>query len=45
VWLQSLPLSNLAHALSPYIRTGGERAADTGTGAIIGSVIRGLTER
>jgi uncharacterized protein (AIM24 family) len=45
VWLQSLPLSNLAHALQPYLHTGGERAADTGTGAIIGSVLRGLTDR
>ena len=45
VWLQSLPLANLAHALSPYLNTGGERVAETGTGAIIGSVLRGLTER
>ncbi len=45
VWLQSLPLSNLAHALAPYLRTGGERTTEVGTGAIIGSVIRGLTDR
>ena len=45
VWLQSLPLANLAHALSPYLHTGGERAAETGAGAIIGSVLRGLTEK
>ncbi len=45
VWLQSLPLSNLAHALQPYLSTGGERVTDTGTGAIIGSVLRGLTDR
>ena len=44
IWLQSLPLANLAHALSPYLNTGGERAAETGTGAIIGSVLRGLTD-
>ena len=43
VWLQSLPLANLAHALSPYLNTGGERVAETGTGAIIGSVLRGLS--
>ena len=43
VWLQSLPLANLAHALAPYLNTGGERVAETGTGAIIGSVLRGLT--
>jgi uncharacterized protein (AIM24 family) len=42
VWLQSLPLSNLAHALSPYLR-GGESAKSAGIGAIVGSVIRGLS--
>ena len=42
VWLQSLPLANLAHALSPYLNTSSERVTDTGTGAIIGSVLRGL---
>ena len=45
VWLQSLPLSNLAHALSPYLGRGGETAAASGTGAIIGSVLRGLSNR
>ncbi len=45
VWLQSLPLANLAHALSPYLRTGGERVAETGVGSIIGSVLRGLTQK
>ena len=45
VWLQSLPPAHLAHALTPYIHTGGERVAETGTGAIIGSVLRGLTQK
>ena len=46
VWLQSLPLSNLAHALRPYLgASGGEAAVDTGAGAIIGSVLRGLNNR
>lgn len=45
VWLQSLPLANLAHALSPYLSTGSERVAESGTGAIIGSVLRGLTQK
>jgi uncharacterized protein (TIGR00266 family) len=45
VWLQSLPLSNLAHALSPYLNTTRESATEVGTGALIGSVIRGLTNR
>ncbi len=45
VWLQSLPLSNLAHALSPYLGGGvsGE-AAGVGAGAVMGSVLRGLIE-
>ena len=45
VWLQSLPLSNLAHALSPYLNTGAGRVAETGTGAVIGSILRGLTDK
>jgi uncharacterized protein (TIGR00266 family) len=45
IWLQSLPLSNLAHALSPYLVSPGESAQDVGAGAIIGSVIRGLTQK
>ncbi len=46
VWLQSLPLSNLAHALQPYLgSSAGETAVDSGTGAVIGSVLRGLTQR
>ena len=44
VWLQSLPLSNLAHALQPYLPRAVERVEDAGAGAVIGSVIRGLTK-
>jgi uncharacterized protein (AIM24 family) len=44
VWLQSLPLSNLAHALRPYLPSSGENAASAGAGAVIGSVLRGLTK-
>jgi uncharacterized protein (TIGR00266 family) len=44
IWLQSLPLSNLAHALSPYLGGGGENMASAGAGAVIGSMLRGLTE-
>jgi uncharacterized protein (AIM24 family) len=44
VWLQSLPLSNLAHALQPYLPRTAERVEDAGAGAVIGSVIRGLTK-
>jgi uncharacterized protein (TIGR00266 family) len=46
VWLQSLPLSNLAHALAPYLGGGaGDNAASAGAGAVVGSVLRGLMER
>jgi uncharacterized protein (TIGR00266 family) len=44
VWLQSLPLSNLAHALSPYLGGGGGNLASAGAGAAVGSVLRGLME-
>jgi uncharacterized protein (TIGR00266 family) len=42
VWLQSLPLSNLAHALSPYLG-GGESVKSAGIGAVVGSVLRGIS--
>ena len=42
VWLQSLPLSNLAHALQPYLGGTSESVASAGAGGIIGSVIRGV---
>ncbi|MBV9280519.1 MAG: TIGR00266 family protein [Chloroflexi bacterium] len=42
VWLQSLPLPNLAHALSPYLASGEVRAA--GAGAVLGSVLKGLAD-
>ena len=45
VWLQSLPLSNLAHALSPYLGGDtGSNVASAGAGAVVGSVLRGLVE-
>jgi uncharacterized protein (AIM24 family) len=43
VWLQTLTLSNLAHALMPYLpSSSGERTQAAGTGAIVGSVIGNL---
>jgi uncharacterized protein (TIGR00266 family) len=42
VWLQTLTLSNLAHALMPYLPSTGERAQAAGTGAIVGSVLGNL---
>jgi len=41
VWLQSLPLANLAHALSEYMTTNTTEAA--GTGAVVGSILRGMS--
>ena len=42
VWLQTLTISNLAHALAPYLPTTGERAQSAGAGAVVGSVIGNL---
>jgi uncharacterized protein (TIGR00266 family) len=44
IWLQTLTVSNFAHALAPYLPGAGREAADVGAGAVIGSVIRGLTK-
>jgi uncharacterized protein (TIGR00266 family) len=45
IWLQSLPLSNLAHALSPYLGgSDGGNMASAGAGAVVGSMLRGLVE-
>jgi uncharacterized protein (TIGR00266 family) len=43
IWLQSMPLSNLAHALSPYLGGGGVKDAAAGgaVGGIIGDMLRG----
>jgi uncharacterized protein (AIM24 family) len=41
VWLQSMPLPNLAHALEPYIHVSGEQAAAGGAvGGIVGNILR-----
>src|ERR1700728_1059629 len=44
VWLQTLPISRLAHALVPYMpQRGNERAVEGGiAGGLIGSVLRGM---
>ena len=44
VWLQTLTLSNFAHALAPYLPGRDSGVAEVGAGAVIGSVIRGLTK-
>jgi uncharacterized protein (AIM24 family) len=45
VWLQTLPLSNLAHALRPYLPGGGESAREVGTGAVVGSIVSSIFDR
>lgn len=45
VWLQSLPLANLAHALSPYLPKITERVEAAGAGGIIGSLLRSLISK
>src|SRR5450755_3377784 len=43
IWLQSMPLSNLAHALGPYLGREGVKDAAAGgaVGGIIGDMLRG----
>ncbi len=43
IWLQTLTVSNFAHALAPYLPSAEREVVDVGAGAVIGSVIRGLT--
>jgi uncharacterized protein (TIGR00266 family) len=45
VWLQSLPLANLAHALSPYLPKITERVEAAGAGGILGSLLRNLVSK
>jgi uncharacterized protein (TIGR00266 family) len=44
IWLQTLTVANFAHALAPYLPGIKSEVADVGAGAVIGSVIRGLTK-
>src|SRR5215813_3248938 len=40
VWLQTLPLVNLAHALEPYLpHNRGETVRDVGAGAVLGGIV------
>jgi uncharacterized protein (TIGR00266 family) len=42
IWLQSMPLPNLAHALEPYISNSTAQSATAGgAGGIIGGILRG----
>ena len=40
IWLQTLPIAGLAHALSPYLTTG--EATAGAAGGVVGAVMRGL---
>jgi uncharacterized protein (AIM24 family) len=43
VWLQSLPISKLAHALMEYLPSGREQTAEGGVvGGIVGSILSGM---
>jgi uncharacterized protein (TIGR00266 family) len=42
VWLQSLPLSNLAHALSPYLPREAAGGTQTAAAGVAGAVLGGL---
>ncbi len=44
IWLQTLTVANFAHALAPYLPGVKAEVAEVGAGAVIGSVIRGLTK-
>ena len=43
VWLQSMPIMNLAEAVAHYLPQ--ERSSDTSAGGIIGGIVGGLLER
>jgi uncharacterized protein (AIM24 family) len=43
VWLQSLPISKLAHALMEYLPSGREHRTESGmVGGIVGSILGGM---
>jgi uncharacterized protein (AIM24 family) len=43
VWLQSLPISRLAHALREYLPSSGEQRTESGVvGGIVGSILGGM---
>ncbi len=44
VWLQTLPIARLAHALQEYLPSGGgvERTEGGVVGGVVGSILRGM---
>ncbi|MGI8550835.1 MAG: TIGR00266 family protein, partial [Dehalococcoidia bacterium] len=47
VWLQTLPLSGLAHTLTPYLPHAGERETTSAgvAGGLTGAVVKGIFNR
>ena len=44
IWLQTLPLANLAHALQPYLSSGGSEVRNVGTAAVLGGIVGSMFE-
>lgn len=42
VWLQSMPIMNLAEAIARYLPTSSERATDTSVGGVVGGIVGSL---
>ena len=45
VWLQTLPLSNLAHALAPFLPSGRSEVRSVTAGSVVGGIVGGLLDR
>ena len=45
VWLQTLPLSNLAHALEPYLPAGRSDAGKIGAASVVGGIVGSMFDR
>ena len=44
IWLQTLPLANMAHALQPYLSSEGS-AQRVGTAGVVGGIVGSLLDR
>jgi uncharacterized protein (AIM24 family) len=42
VWLQTLPLANLAHALQPYLPSANREVKDVGAAAVLGGIVSSM---
>jgi len=45
VWLQTLPLSNLAHALAPFLPSGRTEARSVGAASVVGGIVGSMFDR